>query len=273
MKFKKIYMEVINLNDLVLISVVMPVYNASNYLKQTMDSLFGQSYDHWELIAIDDCSKDDSYESLLKYSIMDKRIKVYKNDVNLGVSKTRNKAVDLSSGSWIAFLDSDDIWAKDKLYKQAEVIKKNTCNFICTGMSYINEEGNSLNGYGKVDEVITYKSLRRFNQIACSSVILRKELILNNRMGRDDIHEDYSTWLNILKNDQIACGINEPLLIYRIRTGSRNGNKFKSIKKTYLVHRTTGIGVIMSTFFTFSHLVKSYKKYRTIRNKTNEKNN
>jgi teichuronic acid biosynthesis glycosyltransferase TuaG len=63
MKFKKIYTEVINLNDLVLISVVMPVYNASNYLKQTMDSLFGQSYDHWELIAIDDCSKDDSYES------------------------------------------------------------------------------------------------------------------------------------------------------------------------------------------------------------------
>lgn len=268
-----IYTEVINLDDLILVSVVIPVYNASNYLKYTMDSVFSQSYENWELIAIDDCSKDDSYEKLLKYSIMDKRIKVYKNDTNLGVSKTRNKAVDLSSGNWIAFLDSDDIWSKDKLYKQIEIIKKNICNFICTGLNFIDEDGNCLNGYGKVDQLITYKSIRRFNQIACSSVIIRKDLIENNRMGRDDIHEDYSTWINILKNGQIACGINEPLLVYRIRNSSRNGNKLKSILKTYLVHRTTGVGVIMSTYFTFSHLIKSYYKYRNVRNKTYEKDN
>jgi teichuronic acid biosynthesis glycosyltransferase TuaG len=249
-----------------LVSIIMPVYNSSKFLKASLDSVICQTYSNWELIAIDDCSLDNSHNILLNYSKLDSRIRVHKNIKNLGVAKTRNYGVKISEGNWIAFLDSDDVWRNDKLEIQVNFLNSNlNASFLFTGQKFIDEMGNSLTGYGKVSDQVNLKQLRRFNQIACSSVIIKKDIIDKIGMHRDDIHEDYLAWLRILNVTPFAYGINLPLLFYRIRDNSRNRNKLASIYKTFLVHRSTRIGFFHSIYYSFTHVVNSLLKYNRVK--------
>jgi teichuronic acid biosynthesis glycosyltransferase TuaG len=193
-------------------------------------------------------------------------IKVQKNKKNLGVAETRNYGIKKSKGSWIAFLDSDDVWRNDKLELQINFLNSNlNVALLFTGQNFIDESGSLLTGYGKVSNKVNLQQLRRFNQIACSSVIVKKEIIINIGMHSDYIHEDYLAWIRTLKIIPYGYGINLPLLFYRIRDNSRNGNKLASIHKTFLVHRSTGIGFFLAIYFTFSHLVNSLIKYNKVK--------
>ena len=102
------------MNDLV--SIIMPSYNTSRYIEDTINSVRQQSYKNWELIIVDDCSTDNTDEVVAKYN--DNRIKYFKNDKNSGAAVSRNKALREAKGRWIAFLDSDDLWLPEKLEKQ-----------------------------------------------------------------------------------------------------------------------------------------------------------
>ncbi|WML36751.1 glycosyltransferase family 2 protein [Clostridium sp. OS1-26] len=101
-----------------LVSIIMPCYNSENYIEEAIKSVIGQTYENWELIIIDDCSNDNSISIVKKYCMQDKRILFYQNEKNIGTAKTRNKGVEFAKGQYIAFLDSDDIWYKEKLNKQ-----------------------------------------------------------------------------------------------------------------------------------------------------------
>lgn len=93
-----------------LVSIITPLYNSEKYIAETIESVLAQTYSNWEMIIVDDCSKDNSTKIVEEYQKKDRRIKLYRNEINKGVSYTRNRAIDLSQGKYIAFLDSDDLW-------------------------------------------------------------------------------------------------------------------------------------------------------------------
>lgn len=107
-----------------LVSIITPVYNAQDYLEETILSVLNQTYYNWELLLIDDCSIDNSYKIIEKYLKKDRRIKYLKNDKNSGPAITRNKGIEEAKGEYIAFLDSDDLWYENKLEKQINFMKE-----------------------------------------------------------------------------------------------------------------------------------------------------
>ncbi len=247
-----------------LVSIVMPAYNCEKYVVEAINSILAQTYRNWELLVLDDGSKDNTLRIIEEFSQNDSRIKALPNGKNMGVSATRNRGIELASGEWIAFLDSDDMWEPEKLEKQFEIVDKEAAEFLFTGSSYINEEGEPYKGIFEVPEKITYKKLRNQNVISCSSVLVKKKYFEHIKMEKDEMHEDYAVWLRILKLGVTAYGVNEPLLIYRISRNSKSGNKIKTVKMTYKVFRFVGINPIGSAYFMMRHVVASVGKYKRI---------
>lgn len=248
----------------VLVSIVMPAYNCEESIVESINSVINQTYQNWELIVLDDGSKDNTLKVIMEFGNKDSRVKPLKNERNMGVSETRNRGIAHATAEWIAFLDSDDMWDSTKLEKQFKLAKQNSAEFLFTGASYINEQGEPFKGTFEVPEKISYKKLRNQNVISCSSVLIKKKFFDNIKMEKDDIHEDYAVWLRVLKTDVIAYGVNEPLLIYRISKDSKSGNKLKTVKMTYGVFRFVGINPIGSAYFMTRHVIASVGKYRKI---------
>lgn len=254
----------IYVNEEALVSIIMPAYNCEKYVGEAINSVINQTYKKWELIVVDDGSKDNTIKILGEISKKDSRIHFIKNEKNQGVSATRNRGISLAKGDWIAFLDSDDMWEKTKLEKQIKYAEKTSAEFLFTGSSYINEDGEYYKGIFEVPQKVTYKKLRNQNVISCSSVLIRKRFFDDIKMEKDDMHEDYAVWLRVLKTGISAYGINEPLLIYRISRNSKSGNKLKTIKMTYKVFRFVGINPIGSAYFMIRHITGAVKKYHKI---------
>jgi len=247
-----------------LVSVVMPAYNCAKYVTEAIDSVIKQTYTNWELIVVDDCSTDNTFEVIAVLQSDNDKIRVYKNDVNSGVSATRNRGISESEGEWIAFLDSDDMWDEKKLDTQIRYAQVNKAGFIFTGVAYIDEDGNKYKWVFEIPEKVAYKDLLKQNVISCSSVLLRKTCLQNAKMESDRIHEDFCMWLKILKVEEFAFGVNEPLLIYRISRKSKSGNKVKSLKMAYETYRYIGLSPIVSCYYMFFYITRNVKKYRNI---------
>lgn len=247
------------------ISVIMPVFNAERFLKESIDSVLNQSYKDFELILIDDCSKDSSYEILCEYKKNDDRVRVFKNDVNKGVSYTRNFGVSKAKYDYIALIDSDDMWDKEKLKKQVNLISLYVDTDLCyTGSAFIDTNSVRSNFVFNVPIEVSYEKLLKQNVISCSSVLIKKRWLIKYPMSFDNMHEDFAVWLSILKNGGKARGINEPLLIYRVDRNSKSGNKFKSMKMTYRVYKFIGLNVFQRLYYMFFYAVSGIKKHGSI---------
>ena len=247
-----------------LCSIIVPAYNCEKFVGKTLESICSQTYKDLEIIIINDCSVDQTAQVIKNYALMDKRIRSYNNEKNIGVSATRNYGVSLARGKWIAFLDSDDYWLPDKLEKQFALIERTKADLCYTGCNFINHTGKELNSTFKVAEKITYKQLLYQNIIVCSSVLVKKKLLLKHPMCGDEMHEDFAVWLKILKEGNSAYGVNEPLVMYRISKGSKSGNKIKAAKMTYKVYKHLGIMDLFAYYYIIWYLLKNLKKYSRI---------
>ena len=144
-----------------LVSIVMPSYNTAKYIADSIQSVINQTYSNWELLIVDDCSTDNTEEIVASFN--DERIRFIKKDKNSGAADSRNVALRAAVGKWIAFLDSDDTWEREKLEKQIRFMENGNYHFSYTRYEEINEdsvsvyddlyEGNTVNegqfpGYG-----------------------------------------------------------------------------------------------------------------------------
>ena len=112
-----------------LISIITPNYNCARFIAQTIESVLAQTHTDWEMLIVDDCSTDGSYEIALEYAARDPRIKVMRNERNSGAAVSRNRALDAAQGEYIAFLDSDDLWEPCKLERQIAFMSQHVCDF------------------------------------------------------------------------------------------------------------------------------------------------
>ena len=247
------------------VSIIMPAYNAEKTVVQAINSVTGQTFRDFELIVIDDCSKDNTLSVIKKLAKEDERIVLLRNEKNSGVSQTRNYGISMAQGELIAFLDSDDMWREDKLEKQLEIFEKYDNAVISyTASSFINNEGNPYKYVMQAPEKIDYKSLLRKNLLSCSSVMIMTEVMKGIQMPNDRMHEDYYTWLTVLKNTDYAYGVNEPLLIYRLSANSKSANRIKSAKMTYNTYRAVGYNALVSGAFTLRYALHSITKRHNI---------
>lgn len=255
-----------------MVSIIMPAYNAAGTISASVESVIAQTCLDWELIIIDDGSADRTAELAAGYEAGDSRIRFLKNEKNMGVSYTRNRAIALARGEWIAFLDSDDLWRPDKLEKQLALIEAHPDMVICyTASSFIDENGTLYDYIMPAEETLTYNVLLRKNLMSCSSVMLRASVMKAIPMPGDHMHEDYYVWLTVLRQNRIAYGINEPLLIYRIGGQTKSSGRIRSAKMLYHSYRAVGYGPFVSVFFLLRYTVHSVRKRQLIyRGTTNE---
>lgn len=249
------------------VSVVMPTYQAEQTISHAIESVCRQTHSMWELIIIDDGSTDDTVSIAYAFTQRDCRIRLLRNQGNLGVAVSRSRGVAEAKHSWIAFLDSDDTWEPEKLTRQLAVLKQDsTMSFCFTGLTYMDRVGRKSGYVFHVPMYVTFKRLLRRNVIPCSSVLLRRELIDGIGMGIDSmIHEDYITWLTILQKISRAVGIDEPLLNYRVSPGSKSGNKLQAAKMQWRTYAAVDIPVWRAAFYFCSYCLSNFQKYCRIR--------
>lgn len=233
------------------VSIITPVYNCDKYIEETIQSVLSQTYTEWEWLLIDDKSPDNSIEIIKKYMVNDKRIKLIQLDVNSGAAVARNKGIELAEGRFIAFLDSDDLWSKEKLETQVEFMLKNNYGFSFTTYEVIDDSGNSLNKIVNSKDVWTYKDALKNTLIQTVTVMLDRNIIGNFRMPNVRKGQDYATWLMILRQGNNAYGLDINLAKYRRAKGSLSSNKIKAIKRTWHVYRQCEKLSLIRTIYCF----------------------
>lgn len=243
----------------ILVSVIMPAYKCEKTIVQAVNSVLNQDVP-LELIVLNDCSPD-RVDQIMKSYEDDPRVIYLKNKSNLGVSKTRNKGVEMARGKYIAFLDSDDWWAEGKLQKQLSVIKKKNAPLCCTARELVSPNGRKSGRILHVPACITYKMLLKGNVISCSSVVIRTDIAREFPMSHEESHEDYIMWMRVLRKYGWAVGLDEPLLLYRVSNQGKSGSKLKSAKMTYMAYRFAGLGRLRSCYCFCWYAVNGIKKY------------
>ena len=225
-----------------------------------MDSALAQQVP-LEILVINDCSTDNTERVMERYR-ENPAVRYLVNEKNLGAGGSRNRGVKLAKGTYVAFLDADDWWAEGKLKKQLERLEETGMVLCCTGRELMDENGVSMGRVIPVPEVITYRRLLSHNCINCSSAVLRREAALEFPMEHEDSHEDYIAWLRLLKKYGCACGVNEPLLKYRLSGKGNSGSKLKSAGMTFRVYRYMGFGWGQSLLCFVSYALHGVWKYR-----------
>jgi len=259
-----------NGRECAMVSIVMPAYNAEKYIEQAIRSVIKQTYAEWELIVIDDGSKDDTATILAEFAKQDHRIRFLQNEKNKGVSYTRNRAVELAKGEWIAFLDSDDQWLPEKLEKQLALVDQYPDMVVgYTASSFIDDVGEPYGYIMPAIEKLTYDMLLCKNLMSCSSVIIRASIMKGIKMPNDKMHEDYFVWLTVLRKYGIAYGINEPLLIYRLCANSKSSNRLKSAKMLFQSYHAVGYSAVLSWMLLLRYSFYSISKRYRILNRKN----
>ena len=242
------------------VSVCIPVYNGEHLLARAVDSALNQGED-LEVILVDDASTDGTAEICRKYAETDSRIVYLRNDHSRGASGSRNRAVEQARGQYVAFLDADDMWAPGKLKKQLALLENTGSVLCCSARELMKDDGTLTGRVIHVPNKITYRKLLRGNTINCSSVVVRRNVALEFPMEHEDSHEDYITWLKILKKYGPAVGIDEPLLKYRLSAQGKSGSKLKSAGMTFKVYRYMGFGLLISTVCFVCYAVNGVVKY------------
>ncbi len=228
-----------------LVSVVMPAYNAARYISQSIESVLNQVEVPFELIVVDDCSGDDTPAIVSRYASRDKRIRFFRNRMNLGAAPTRNRAIRESRGEFIAFLDADDVWYPDKLKRQVEVVVAQSAAMAFGSYDFIDTAGNIV-GTWWAPPATSYQAMLGGNRIGCLTAIYRVASVGKVYMPEDVHQEDYVAWMKILKRGHVAVGLRDPLAAYRVGHASLSARKLRVIAWQWEAYRV-GLGIDLAT--------------------------
>lgn len=186
------------------ISVVMPVYNGANYIREAVESILNQTFTDFEFIVIDDCSTDRSWEILTKYANQDQRVKLFKNEENLGVTKSLNKGLKLAQGDYIARQDADDVSLPERFEKQVALLELDSEVVLAScNIEFVDAEGHSLATFRReCDRELIAWYLIFYNYLwGHSQVMFRRKsaMDLGGYCESHHYNEDYELWCRLIK--------------------------------------------------------------------------
>ena len=238
------------------VDIILPNFNSSNYIRETLNSVINQTYSSWNLIIVDDCSDKKTVNILKKYS-KNKRFKIYWLKKNRGAGYCRNYGIKKSKSPYVAFLDSDDMWKKNKLKLQLNFMKKNNYSFSYTNYEVFGNKSKNVIPPNKFD---FYKFIHN-TSICTSSMMIERKILKNVKFTNTKICEDYYFKCKILKRFNAYC-LDNFLTKYRVRNNSLQSNVFRNfywiwkINKDY--NKLNFLDNFFSLFFISLNLIKKY---------------
>lgn len=246
---------------MVAVSVITPVYNAEDLIRDCVSSVTAQTYTDFEHLLVDDCSSDNSREILLYLQNIDARIRLIFSEKNLGPAGARNAAIAEAKGQYLAFLDSDDLWFPKKLEYQLKVIQKESASIVFSSYFKFSESSPEVLRQVDVPREVTYSMLIKSNYIGCSTAIYDTEKVGKIYMPDIRFRQDYGLWLKILKKGHVAIGIPRPLVKYRVRKTSVSSNKLRAAVYHWKVLReVTGISIFRAAYLFLWYVALAIKK-------------
>lgn len=250
-----------------LVSVIMPLYNAERFVQRSMQSVLSQTHAKLELIVVDDGSVDASFAMASAIAATDARVRLFRNDRNLGVAGTRNRALDAATGRYIAFLDSDDRWHADKLQRQLAAMASSGAPISYGTYERVDEDGHSL-GLVVPPASLSHRDMLRSNRIGHCTGIYDRDAIGDGHRFLPIGHEDYAFWLGLLQasGPAIAATGREPLAYYLVRGGSISSNKLRAAKWQWCIYREhQDMGLVSSTWYMTNYAALAVLKRRARR--------
>lgn len=237
------------------ISIVVPVYNAEKYIKETMDSVVQQTYSDWELLLVLNGCTDNSEAVVRHYQREhpDKKIRVILEN-SKGAAMARNRGVYEAVGRYIAYVDADDLWVPCKLEHILRFMKETDASFVFSGYEFADE---NAKGTGKVVHVpsqLTYKEALKNTTIFTSTVMFDTEKLSKDLLQMPDIKsEDTALWWKILREGHVARGLDENLVLYRRPKKSLSSNKLEAIRRIWNLYRKAEGLSIPYSFYNFCY--------------------
>lgn len=219
-----------------LVSIITPAYNAAQFIGQTIESIQIQSYKNWELLVIDDGSKDNTIQVVQDYAQTDQRIKLLKQETNSGPAKARDMGLKKAQGTYVAFLDSDDLWLPHKLKTQISFMQQHDSAFSCTQYRRITQDGKSTGRLVGVPKVLNYSQLIKHNTVATLTAVINREKVGHLEMVNEG-YDDFILWLSVLKRGFVVHGIQEDLARYRMVGGSVSNSRVRAAKWVWNIYR------------------------------------
>lgn len=248
-----------------MVSVIMPAFNAEKTIEASMLSVVNQTYKNIELILINDKSTDDTdaiVNDIIK-QYPDKKINYIKKSINEGVAEARNTGFRAVQGEYIAFLDSDDLWHKEKIEKQLQSLKETAGYFSITSYEVIDSNSNKLNKLMSVGSKVDYFTQLKGSRIGCLTVLIDRKVVQEDIIMPSIGHEDYLTWQRILKKHGPATPLDECLAYYRVHNNTQSSNKIKAAKWQYSIYRKhLKLNVIQSLYFQMFYVINALFKYK-----------
>ena len=242
---------------MVFISVIIPCYNVGQYLHECLESVLKQSYKNFEIILVYDDGNLHDLKLVNFLMTKFKKKKIIVNKKNIGVSKSRNKALKYCKGKYIAFIDADDLWKKNKLYEQTQFMEKNLASFSFTSYDVVNIKGKLI----KKRHVFydpSYDQLSKKNIIGLSTVMINKKILNHIKFPDLKTQEDFALWLNLLKKGIKLSHIPTALSSWRLTKNSLSSNNLQKILdafKLYYFYQKKKL-----TLSVYSVLVLGYNK-------------
>lgn len=224
--------------DRPMVSVIVPVYNCDEYLRDAIQSVIAQTYTEWELLLVDDCSTDGSVLIASEYAANDSRIKLLRQAQNTGAAAARNCALEAAQGRYIAYLDADDAWFDTKLEAQLQFMGLHGIGMCFTSYETVNESGGHRN-FIRVPAVTDYRRFLR-RPITCTHTVMFDTNLIPKAMLRMPLLErrqDGATWLAILRTGVVAHGLDMCLAKNRKRRSSLSSNKVAAVRQTWHLYR------------------------------------
>ena len=233
-----------------LVSIITPTFNSQLFIKDTFASITSQTYTNWEWIVVDDSSSDDTFTILEHFKLLDDRVKLFRNETNMGAAVSRNKAIKKASGKFIAFLDSDDLWSNNKLEKQISFMNETKIAFSYSAYSIMDEAGKDTKKIIDPPNKLDYPTLLKENQIGCLTAIYDQEILGKCYMPLIRKRQDYGLWLSVLKKTPYAYKAPGLLAVYRIRNESVSSSKFNLLQYNYRLFREfENLSVFKSVYY------------------------
>ena len=214
------------------ISVIIPYYKKINYIKKTLTSVFNQSFKNFEILLIYD-DQDLSDLHFIKKNFKSVKLRIIINKSNIGAGYSRNVAIKHSLGKYIAFLDADDYWHKDKLFLQLNFMEKNFCEISHTDYTIVTNSKRQK----RIAKKLSFDEIIKSCDIGLSTVMLKKNILKKKFFPNLKTKEDYVLWLKILKSGIKIYPINKNLSYWRETENSLSSNLFQKMKDGYSVYR------------------------------------
>ena len=245
------------MNKYPLVSIVITYFNKKEYINKTLNSIFSQSYKNFEIILVYDDGNLHDLKLVNFLMTKFKKKKIIVNKKNIGVSKSRNKALKYCKGKYIAFIDADDLWKRNKLYEQTKFMEKNLASFSFTSYDVVNIKGKLI----KKRHVFydpSYDQLSKKNIIGLSTVMINKKILNHIKFPDLKTQEDFALWLNLLKKGIKLSHIPTALSSWRLTKNSLSSNNLQKILdafKLYYFYQKKNL-----TLSVYSVLVLGYNK-------------